>query len=1011
MALYIITAVNLRRIVVTNWPLIVILIISLAIRLWRIDTLTTFGADLGQDIEKIWQILHGHFTLLGPQISRFNGSTLYMGPLYYYLEAPALLLTRFDPIGIATSMIFVKLLTTFLVYKICQKIANVKLAIFASLISTLSPYWTNSLGPPSPPYFVPLLSAFVIYLLLKLREIKSRRSARYIYLAIGALIGATTNFHYLGLVLALPTIIYLVTYSNKQLFTNISLTTLGFIFTILPLVLFELRHHFFLTSQVFGQLTLAAASSGLFVGTFISNLAESIKILEGDLLGFTISPIAFMAILILVSWLLFKKSGKNQKFFLYSSSILLVTNLIFAGLYFGKIQPHYLAVSYPTLFILTALLVLSTDVIHKYLPYFLILLISITLLSKNNLLLDHGYTMPQDLTLSKIRQISKMIASDANQDKFNITSTLDGDSRALPYRYLVQVYGKNPASVEVYDKLDSLYIITRDPARAVRESNLFEIASFQPSNVAADWEVNGDIHLIKLTKKVTAPKSPEKFITVISPVRQRSLWTERSIDNIKNQIEEVKKRKLSATWLLSYDNLSDLEVVNTFKNLGDSQEIGAFLEVSQEWATDSEVSYKVADGDYYRPDKIFLSGYGQDERKKLILTYFKIFKQKFGYVPRSVGAWYIDSYSQNLLVSLGVTGAITVSDQFDTDAETVWGKYFSYPYYPSKFDSLQPASTQSEKISVVNLQWAQRDPIAGYGKDIYASRQSFQANDYLNNKFDHSYFVKLLSTYLSNKNTDFMQISIGLEAGQEAANFSQEFASQLQEISDLSKSGDVKIVKMSDFANWYQDKYPGVSPSHFLEKGESFWYMSPKFRVALFKENDRYFIKDLRYYSIYPKADYFYKDTNQHLKKEVSPTVDALVKGNQIDLGLSKGIKVVEKFDKLILTLDSGTFEINTKGVLSGDKYLVSAPQTKISQSKLNLIALINLLLEKPKSVLNSFKYSKIDAAPILGFAPVGTKLIGLKGLTPGIYAFDFQTLSKFKSPAQILDKWQPWID
>ncbi|GEM_PF-2816580 len=1009
MALYIITAVNLRRIVVTNWPLIVILIISLAIRLFRIDTLTTFGADLGQDIEKIWQILHGHFTLLGPQISRFNGSTLYLGPLYYYLEVPFLLLTKFDPIGIATSMILVKLAMTFFVYKISQKIANDRLAIFAALISALSPYWISSLGPPSPAYFVPLISAFVLYLLLKLQEIKSKRGARYIYLAIGALIGATINFHYLGLVLAVPTIIYLVAY-RRQLFTSISLTTLGFIISILPLALFELRHQFFLTSQVLRQLSLATHNTGLFIGPFTSNLAESIKVLEGDLLGFTISPVTFAVVLILVAWLLFKKLGRNQKFFLYLSLILISANLIFAGLYFGKIQPHYLAVSYPALFILTALLILSTEAIHKYLPYFLILLISMTLLSKNNLLLDHGYTMPEDLTLSKIRQISKIIASDTNQDKFNITSTLDGDSRALPYRYLVQVYGKNPASVEVYDKLDSLYVITRDPKRAVRESNLFEIASFQPSNVAADWEVSGDIHLIKLTKKETAAKSPEKFITIVSPVRSRDLWASPEISSLKNQINEVLNLHLAATWLLTYDNFFDNEVVSLFKQQDTTQEIGAFLEISQKWATDAKVSYKVADGDYYRPDKIFLSGYSQDERKKLIKTYFKIFKQKFGYVPRSIGAWYIDSYSQNLLASLGVTGALTVSDQFDTDAETIWGKYFAYPYYPSKYNSIEPAGNQSAKIPIVNLQWAQRDPITSYGKDVKASRESFQANDYLNNGHDHAYFKNLLATYLSSKDTDFVQITIGLETGQEASRFAGEFASQLEDLASLAKNGQVKVEKMSDFSNWYQIKYPGISPAHFLEKDGSLWYMSPKFRAAIFKENQNLFLKDLRYYGNLPQSDYFHKDTGKHLEKVVPPVVDNLVNGNQKDLGPANSVKLEEKFDRLNLTTPSGVFEINTNGVLSNGKYQVLAPQTKIPRAKINLITAINFLLEKPKEIADPFKYSKIDDKFVFGFAPQGTKLIGLRGLVPGIYAFDFQTLAKFKSPAQVIEKLQSWI-
>ncbi len=187
--------------------------------------------------------------------------------------------------------------------------------------------------------------------------------------------------------------------------------------------------------------------------------------------------------------------------------------------------------------------------------------------------------------------------------------------------------------------------------------------------------------------------------------------------------------------------------------------------------------------------------------------------------------------------------------------------------------------------------------------------------------------------------------------------------------------------------------------------------MSPKFRAAVFSENNHYYLKDLRYYLNDPERDYFYKDTNRHLQKEIPASVDSLVKSNEIDLGPIKDMRVEEKFDRLITSSGFGVSEINTSGVSSDGKYLIFSPKVQNNRPKLIVIKIVNLFLEKFKSILNLFKYSTIGESHVFGFAPGGTKLIGLKGLMPGIYTFDFQTLSKFKSPAQILDKWQPWIN
>lgn len=982
--------------VIINWPILVILFLAVVLRIWRLDELMTIGGDLGYDLLKIKAILDGDLTLLGSPIGRFKDTTLYLGSFYYYLQIPFLLLFKFDPIGAMIPIILGILVTTFLVYLTAQKLFNTQVAVVAAILSALSPYFLEKLGPPSQPYLIPAVTALIFYLVVQKKTLLTT-------FILGLLSGLMVHLHYLGLSVFLSLIAYIIYTQQNQKLKNLAFLFSGLFLTISPLLLFEVKNKFFLTNQFTSQLLAGAiASQG---PLFTNQIVSAVNFLTKGITGFNL-PFAASLILLITSVAITLKKTNDQKIPIFFLISIVLINLAMVTLYGQPVHPHYLAASYVPLFIFIGVFVSSFAKIHKVVPAVLIVVISIGLIKGNDLKRTSGYTMPEDLTLQQIRQIAKIVADDVKDESFNITSTLDGDSRALPYRYLIDVYGEKPLDIQTYDKGDSLYIVTRDPIRSVRESALFEIASFQPSNVAKSWNIVGDIKLIKLTKhEITEAPNP-KFITIISPIRPRYLWNEQSINVISGQLKQITDRNLKATWLISYDNLFDLEIIELFKNQKD-QEIGAFLEVDEKWATDSRVIYKIAQGDYYRPDKVFLSGYSPSDRQKLIKTYFKKFEEVFGFTPQSVGAWYIDSNSQQLLAEMGVTSALTVSDQFDTDAASIWGRYWSMPFYPSKYNSLEPARSQSEKLPIVNLQWAQRDLVAGYGSGVEDSRQSFQANDYINNGYSTDYFVSLLENYLENsQNNDYMQITIGLEAGQEAQRFKDEFEKQIDIIADSRNSQRVNILTAQQFANWYQEKYPGISPSHFLKKGDSFWYMSPKFRVAVFKE-DTYRIVDLRYYDANIFDDFFLRDSEPYLRRNVPETIDLVKLGNQIELGSFSNLQILENFDRLTLRADNREVQINTLGVMDSGIYTLNHQAQNFGKGFQKKTFFLSAF-ETVSNVLSIFRYSNINGQKVFGISLDGTTIIGLKELVPGIYRYDFQVLARFLSPANIVKDIKP---
>jgi len=81
---------------------------------------------------------------------------------------------------------------------------------------------------------------------------------------------------------------------------------------------------------------------------------------------------------------------------------ILVINVVFASLYSGQLMPHYLAVSYPSIFILAGVVIYFTKKINKAFPLLILIIISIFLFQKNDFFSSSGYTMPEDLTLKEI---------------------------------------------------------------------------------------------------------------------------------------------------------------------------------------------------------------------------------------------------------------------------------------------------------------------------------------------------------------------------------------------------------------------------------------------------------------------------------------------------------------------------------------------------------------------------------------------------------------------------------
>ena len=349
----------------------------------------------------------------------------------------------------------------------------------------------------------------------------------------------------------------------------------------------------------------------------------------------------------------------------------------------------------------------------------------------------------------------------------------------------------------------------------------------------------------------------DRYLTLVNPVRSREIWFDKSVEPLKQQYNLILANNFDATWLLQYDVLIDVELVQEVKNFNSTQELGVFLEISKKLGDQAKVVYPY-DAAWFYPRAVFLSGYSQSDRRRLIDEMFKKFKSTFGYFPKSVGAWWIDSYSLDYMKEkYDISAALIVADQLSTDDYGVWGQWWGVPYFSSKQNILTPASPENNQ-QVAIIQWAQRDPYLAYGDTPAYSNYSLQANDYIRQGKDTNYFAKLVDSYLSCQNK-LGQVTVGLETGLESVGFIDEYEKQLEYLKGIKS---LLSVTMSEFASYFEQIYPNIKQLELMDENER-WILKKGSR------SNQYLGDFINYSNKISFSDYFVADNSRFLDRRL----------------------------------------------------------------------------------------------------------------------------------------------
>lgn len=471
-----------------------VLILAAFLRFYQLSGYMTFLGDEGRDAIVIKNMLVGHhFPLIGPSTSVGN---IYLGPLYYYMMAAPMAIFYLNPVAAAGMNAFIGVLIVAFIYYLGKNWFDRPAALMAAYLYAISPVtivYSRSSWNPNPAPFFALLGMFSLYRLHK--------TGNFLWLIMtGLAAGAAIQMHYLAVIL-IPVLSLLWLYEIflrknslqiKNLLFGTSLGILAFIFTLLPLIIFDLRHDFLnykAIIKLFGESSAVKAD-------LISNIGQIPSLFVNNLVGRYITGANFY-LTILVSLLIIIAFIYKWNFWpRLALGIWLIVGLLGLTFYQQNIYDHYLGFLNPVPFLLFGSAA-TIRIFNKRMVYaglaIIIALLSIVNFQKNPLL------SPSNNQLVRTQEVAKFIIDKTENQDFNF-ALIAKNNYDSAYQYYLDLYGHKPRQLP-FDKTDQLFVVCENQICDPTHSPKYEVAAFGMSKI--DWEQN--LYGVKIYKLARNP--------------------------------------------------------------------------------------------------------------------------------------------------------------------------------------------------------------------------------------------------------------------------------------------------------------------------------------------------------------------------------------------------------------------------------------------------------------------------------------------------------------------------
>lgn len=524
--------------------LALILLTGAFLRLYRIDEYMTFLGDEGRDVIVVRRLLvNADPILIGPGTSIGD---MYLGPLYYYMMAPALLLAGFSPVGPAVQIALLGVATTFFIWRIGREwfpgvtpgqasVSGLVAAALYAISPTVIIYSRSSWNPNIMPFFA-LLCIYAIWRVWQWPSYAKsyggfpeafREGGKWLIVA-GVSFAFVLQSHYLGLLLA-PVILFFwfltvlrlrvtgyvfniiknpqhttrnrLTDKQTRSFIKYSVVGLGlFLLLMSPLVIFDARHgwrNFASVKKFFTerQTTVSARPWNALPKAWPNFVQINTRLIAGhnETVGLWISA----AMVVLLVWLVFTRWRKIDSLIRNSYFLILVWlgfALLGLSLYKQHIYDHYYGFFFAAPFLLLGALAQNTAQGAKNKGKIIVFVSAILLLIAN--LRNNPLKNTPNRQLQRSREVAGKMVEEAREKKFNMAVIAERNYEGA-YQYFLEK-AKTPLVMIDPQRADEtiteqLFVVCELPEEKCDPTHNPKagIANFGWSKIEEQWDVAG----------------------------------------------------------------------------------------------------------------------------------------------------------------------------------------------------------------------------------------------------------------------------------------------------------------------------------------------------------------------------------------------------------------------------------------------------------------------------------------------------------------------------------------
>lgn len=459
----------------------VILAVAAFLRFYQIEPFMTFLGDQGRDAIVVKRIVtFEHFPAIGAPSSV---GQIYLGPFYYYLISPFLLLFNFNPAGLGIGVAFLSVLALiYIAYEMYKEYGGLLTAVFVSFMTfsfSLVELSRFSWNPNLLPYFL-FLSLYFFY--------KWIVGNSWIHAVLfGSFLAFAFQLHYLTMLIFVPIGGYYI-YSlwlvkKKTQFIKQTIFAFGaFLFFSVPLIVFDLRHNFLNTKNFIALFTenKITSESSYFI-RFQENITGFIHHTLQIETSFVLASL--IVLLFIVGGILTVRKQLNM--FISLNLLVVVCYLIEFTLLSSPRHIHYYGPIYLSFyFILSFFPLLLPKRKLQFLASFILVSLFVWLQ------FPHYYFMTEKPgnQIQRAKTVAETFDAHIMKEPIQIVA-LPFTETDGHYRYFLELAGYEILPLESPEQAEELYVMCFDPNNChPLDDPHWQIAAFYNKGLADSWE-------------------------------------------------------------------------------------------------------------------------------------------------------------------------------------------------------------------------------------------------------------------------------------------------------------------------------------------------------------------------------------------------------------------------------------------------------------------------------------------------------------------------------------------